>query len=83
MTRARFGDRMYDTGDVIQHVDQDRDLPNACQGFESALLDQLILTQCDMLVTSWSVYGDRAAYLRGKKNNLFSFRKGKVRKRRI
>ena len=80
LTRKRFGDMMYDTGGQIMHVDQQARMPNACQGFESALLDQLVLTHCDVLITSHSIFSQRASYLRGRPDNLFSFLKGKIQR---
>ena len=80
LTRQRFGHRMYDSGGEIIHVDQQARVPHACEGFESALLDQLILTYCDVLITSHSIFSQRASYLRGRSDNLFSFLKGKIRR---
>ncbi|KAK7096544.1 uncharacterized protein [Littorina saxatilis] len=79
LTRHRFGARMLDTGEEIVHVDgRSTAVQDVCHGFQSALLDQLILTRCDVLVTSHSIFSQRAAYLRGRSDNLYSFLKGKI-----
>lgn len=80
LARQRFGERMIDSGGDIIHIDQGKQLPNACRGFESALLDQHILSLCDVLVTSHSIFSQRAAYIRGTDEHLYSFLKGKVNK---
>ena len=78
MTRQRFGDNVTDTGGDIIHVDMQANLIGACNGFGYALLDQLIMTHCDVLVLSTSGFGLRAGFLRKKRDNLFIFRSRKV-----
>ncbi|KAK7089322.1 uncharacterized protein [Littorina saxatilis] len=83
MSRKKFGSAHHDTGGVILHVDKtrgDRDQERACLGFEYALLDQHVLTQCDVLVTSNSMFSARAALIRGTVENLFHFANGNVTK---
>lgn len=80
IAHQRFGEQAIDSGGEIIHIDQGKQLPNACRGFESALLDQHILSLCDVLVTSHSIFGQRASYIRGRNEDLYSFLKGKVTK---
>ena len=47
-----FTPRVISTGVKVMHVDKDRNLDGACQGFEGALLEQLILSSCDVLFIS-------------------------------
>lgn len=80
LSRARLGSFHHDAGGTILHVDKQRTDPDSCNGFESALLDQLVLTKCDILVTSNSMFSGRAAMIRGTNDNLFYFDKGEVKK---
>jgi len=52
---------------TISHIDYS----NSCEGHYSAILDQLALTQCDVLVLSFSGFGSLAAYLRGVDTGLY------------
>ena len=80
MSRARFGTAHHDTGGLILHVDQQRNYHHACKGFEYALFDQLVLTRCDVLVLSNSMFSWRAALIRGKNDGLFFYHDGVVKK---
>ena len=80
MTRHRFGGNVSDTGGVIIHVDRQARAKQACQGFGVAILDQLILTYCDVLITSSSGFSLVASYLRGTSKDLFTFQNGNIRK---
>ncbi|XP_070212692.1 uncharacterized protein [Littorina saxatilis] len=83
MSRKKFGSAHHDTGGLMTHVDKtrgDRDRDRACLGFEYTLLDQLVLTCCDVLVTSRSGFSERAALIRGSSENLFRFANGNVTK---
>jgi len=52
---------------TISHIDYS----NSCEGQYSAILDQLALTQCDVLVLSFSGFGSLAAYLRSVDTGLY------------
>ena len=80
MSRARFGSSHHDTGGAILHVDVQRHFRHACAGFQYALLDQLVLTRCDVLVTSDSMFSWRAALIRGESEGLFHYHDGVVKK---
>ncbi|KAK7477606.1 hypothetical protein BaRGS_00031154 [Batillaria attramentaria] len=71
MARDKFGDSVYMTGGSIMHVDKQASWPRACEAFDVALLEQLILTKCDVLVTSRSMFSQRAAAIRGTTKDLF------------
>lgn len=60
---------------TIVHIDRFHgvDEKTACQGFSDALLDQMLLTKCDVLVVSRSNFGGMAAYMRGNIGNLFMY----------
>uniref|UniRef100_A0A2C9L4T6 GT23 domain-containing protein n=1 Tax=Biomphalaria glabrata TaxID=6526 RepID=A0A2C9L4T6_BIOGL len=59
-----FGTQYIDYGGLISHIDRQRSDKDSCQGFESALLDQAILSLCDVLVISRSGFSIKAAHLR-------------------
>ncbi|KAK7486319.1 hypothetical protein BaRGS_00022489 [Batillaria attramentaria] len=71
MVKDEFGDSVYMTGGSIMHVDKQASWPRACEAFKVALLEQLILTKCDVLVTSKSMFSQRAAAIRGTTKDLF------------
>ncbi|XP_076452443.1 uncharacterized protein LOC143288061 [Babylonia areolata] len=71
---AKFGPRHRDTQAVLRHIDRQRSDPVICQAFEDAVVDQLILTRCDVLVVSpGSGYSSRAAMMRGTNRGLYDF----------
>ena len=80
LTRHRFGSNVSDTGGTIIHVERQARAKFSCPGFGVAILDQLILTHCDVLITSASGFSQVASYLRGSSKNLFTFQGGKIRK---
>uniref|UniRef100_A0A2C9KND1 Peptide-O-fucosyltransferase n=1 Tax=Biomphalaria glabrata TaxID=6526 RepID=A0A2C9KND1_BIOGL len=59
-----FGTQYIDYGGLISLIDRQRGDKNSCQGFESALLDQAILSLCDVLVISRSGFSIKAAHMR-------------------
>lgn len=61
--RKVFGNRFLDYGGKIMHIDRQRNERNACAGFESALLDQLILSVCDVLIVSRSGFSIHASLI--------------------
>lgn len=80
MAQERFGDQLRHTSGRIMHVDKQATLPNACEAFGDALLDQLILSKCDVLVTSRSIFSQRAAAIRGTVKDLYILYPRRVRK---
>lgn len=80
-SRKMFHAAHHDAGGRILHVDKQGLNKDACLGFESALLDQLVLLHCDILVTTNSMFSYRAALIRGTNNGLYHFDKGKLQPR--
>ncbi|XP_076467537.1 uncharacterized protein LOC143298553 isoform X1 [Babylonia areolata] len=79
-SRQWFGRNASDSGGNIIHIDRHRGgRDDACGGFGFAVLDQLILSKCDLLVVTNSGFGMRAAFIRGKSENLFRFTKKQVK----
>ncbi|XP_076438916.1 uncharacterized protein LOC143277862 isoform X2 [Babylonia areolata] len=72
---ARFGPRHHDSEAVLRHIDLQRSDPAICRALEGAVLDQLVLSRCDVLVVSQgSGFSSRAAMIRGTGDRLFVFR---------
>ena len=74
--RRRFGVELLDQGGSILHIDRQGTLLHACAAFETAILDQLALSQCDVLVMSHSGFSRHAAYLRHQHSGLFLLHHG-------
>ncbi|XP_076452233.1 uncharacterized protein LOC143287878 [Babylonia areolata] len=71
-SKARFGPHHHDTAAVLRHIDRQRSDPAICTALRDAILDQMILTRCDVLVVSrLSGFSRRAAMLRGSDRQLF------------
>ena len=67
-----FGDRFVRTEGEVVHVDKPgKDRRAACEGFTKVLVDQHLLSTCDVLVLSKSGLSRQAAYLRGTDRGLF------------
>ena len=67
-----FGDRFVRTDGQFVHVDKPgENRRKACDGFTKVLVDQYLLSTCDVLVLSRSGFGRQAAYLRGTDRGLF------------
>ncbi|XP_067682329.1 uncharacterized protein [Haliotis asinina] len=75
-SRRMFPKVVVDIDGPIVHVDLDTGA-KACEGFGKALLDQQILSTCDIFLMSYSGFGRVAAMLRGTDENLYSL-EGKV-----
>ncbi|KAK6187548.1 hypothetical protein SNE40_005546 [Patella caerulea] len=71
--KKTFGPRYFDTGGKIVHIDRQRWSKEACLGFETAILDQIILTSCDVLVASPSNFSVRAAMLKDLLKSIYMF----------
>lgn len=78
MARNQFGTKLLDHGGKIVHIDRQGRQLDACAGFESALLDQLVLSECHVLVMSQSGFSLHAAYLREHTGGLYILRNGAV-----
>ncbi|XP_050394316.1 uncharacterized protein LOC126812111 isoform X2 [Patella vulgata] len=71
--RRRFGDLFVDTGGTILHIDRQRNRNESCVGFETAILDQLALTKCDILIISASNFSIRGSMLKTVLENIYQF----------
>ncbi|XP_050408083.1 uncharacterized protein LOC126823338 [Patella vulgata] len=78
IVKQSFPDVVMDTEGVIAHVDQEKDQQKSCEGFKKVILDQHILSTCDVLVISYSGVGRHAAWVRGTPTDLFCFIGGNV-----
>nr|KAG5707270.1 hypothetical protein BaRGS_000044 [Batillaria attramentaria] len=76
--RERFGLRLVDSGGTIVHIDRQNSRLDACAGFESTIVDQLVLSTCRVLVISRSGFSRHAAYLRHKTDGLFILHQGAI-----
>ena len=77
-SRNKFGAAHHDTQSVILHIDQQRNSGGACQAFEDALLEQLILAHCDVTVLSRrSGFSRRAAMMHWPVSS-FEFHDGQI-----
>lgn len=76
-------------GDVI-HIDKLKDhtkkenttnvVPvDPCSGFEKVIADQYVLSKCDILLLTYSVFGKAAAYLRRSNNDLYLMENGTIK----
>ena len=79
LSRHLFGSNVWNTDGTVIHVGKQARVQQACPGFGVAILDQLSLTNCDVLITSASGFSQVASYLRGSSKKLFSFRGGNIR----
>ena len=75
-SRDKFGPAHHDTEGSIVHIDLQRKDPEVCQGFEDALLDQLVLSRCDVIIMPGSGFSRRAAIMGGPWKDVFQFSKG-------
>lgn len=73
----RFPRQITDTEGPIIHPVKSK-LKGICKGFTKMILDQYVLSKCDVLVISRSGYGKMAAYLRNTQQNVYYFDAGRV-----
>ncbi|KAK7087774.1 hypothetical protein V1264_021782 [Littorina saxatilis] len=78
-SRVRFGPAHHDTEGVILHIDTQKRRKDACQGFNDLIVEQLMLTHCDILVKSRSGFSRRAVMMRGGLQEIFVFRDADIR----
>ncbi|KAK3087018.1 hypothetical protein FSP39_000380 [Pinctada imbricata] len=75
--KRRFPKRFIDlTGPVI-HIDESED-DSVCSGFRKATMDFLFLSQCNVLLLTYSSFGSTASILRGNKDHQYCFQNGQV-----
>ncbi|CAL1544411.1 unnamed protein product, partial [Lymnaea stagnalis] len=77
-SRERFGDRLIDYGGKIIHIDRQRGDRKACAGFEVALMDQLVLSLCDVLVICKSGFSKYASYLSNTSEPVYILEGGQI-----
>uniref|UniRef100_A0A0B6ZPQ3 GT23 domain-containing protein n=1 Tax=Arion vulgaris TaxID=1028688 RepID=A0A0B6ZPQ3_9EUPU len=76
-------------GDII-HIDKMKELlrrenatdvvpSDPCLGFEKVIADQLVLSRCDILLLTYSVFGKAAAYLRRSNKDLYLMEGGVIK----
>lgn len=65
-------------GDIM-HIDKSHITEDACVGFEKVLADQYLLSMCDVLVLTYSVFGKSAAYMRRSNNDLYFMENGTIK----
>ncbi|XP_005096896.1 uncharacterized protein LOC101845916 [Aplysia californica] len=53
--------------------------PDTCAGFEKVIADQHVLSKCDILLLTYSVFGKAAAYLRRSNHDLFLMENGTIK----
>lgn len=77
-----FGDRLIRTEGRVVHMDRPNQIEKAgCDSFTKVLVDQHLLSTCDVLVVSKSNLSGQAAYLRGTDRGLYClFMNGQLEK---
>ena len=77
-----FGDRFVRTEGTVVHMDRPNQIEKAgCDSFTKVLVDQHLLSTCDVLVVSKSNLSGQAAYLRGTDRGLYClFMNGQLEK---
>ena len=59
--------------------DPNPSLSDPCSGFEKVIADQHVLSRCDTLLLTYSVFGKAAAYLRRSNNDLYLMENGTIK----
>lgn len=77
MVKNRFRGMVLEMPGPITHIDKSTG-KDICAGFVRAILDQIALSTCDVLVISESGLGKIAAFLRNTDDELYLFHNGKV-----
>ncbi|XP_005100706.3 uncharacterized protein LOC101857650 [Aplysia californica] len=73
-----FGTKLVEYGGKIMHIDRQRNQADACGGFEVALLDQLILSMCDVLVVSRSGFSIHASHVSNSTSPVYVLEGGNI-----
>ncbi|XP_060582889.1 uncharacterized protein LOC132739244 [Ruditapes philippinarum] len=80
-------DNSIKTNLSVQHIDiLDKNLKRqACEGLKDAVIEQLTLSICDILLISHGGFGGNAAYLRGIDTNLYKydFKSGRIKRKKL
>ncbi|XP_059147355.1 uncharacterized protein LOC131935081 [Physella acuta] len=77
-SRNFFGKRFIEYGATIKHIDRQRSGSEACDGFKWNILDQFILSLCDVLVISRSGFSIRASYINNSTDSTYILENGKI-----
>ncbi|XP_041375915.1 uncharacterized protein LOC121388585 [Gigantopelta aegis] len=78
-SKKLFPSNIVDTKGRILHVERYGKPEGLCEGVAKVLLDQRILSTCDVLVISRSGFAMIGAWMRTKLDDLYCFSKGKVK----
>ncbi|KAK7096305.1 uncharacterized protein [Littorina saxatilis] len=73
-----FPGQAVDVKGDIMHIDKTQ-VDDACLGFEKVLADQYLLSMCDVLVLTYSVFGKSAAYMRRSNHDLYFMENGTIK----
>lgn len=74
-----FPEQILDSKGKIIHVDfHKKSSSTICQGVEKVLLDQYILSNCDVLIHSRSNFGENAARLKKTHSEIYNFQNGRI-----
>ena len=73
-----FPGQAVDVKGEIMHIDKSK-VEDACVGFEKVLADQYLLSMCDVLVLTYSVFGKSAAYMRRSNHDLYFMENGTIK----
>lgn len=73
-----FGSLAVDVKGDIMHIDKSQ-VEDGCVGFEKVLADQYLLSTCDVLVLTYSVFGKSAAYMRRSNHDLYFMENGTIK----
>ncbi|CAL1530893.1 unnamed protein product [Lymnaea stagnalis] len=73
-----FGNRFVEHGGKITHIDRQRRGDDVCGGFETVLIDQLILSLCDVLIVSKSGFSIRASFMRDSSEQVYILENGDI-----
>ncbi|XP_059154466.1 uncharacterized protein LOC131939954 [Physella acuta] len=74
-----FGKRFLEYGAQIKHIDRQRSGSDACDGFKWTLVDQFILSLCDVLVMSPSGFSLGAYYTSNSTDTTYILGDGKIK----
>ncbi|ESP01016.1 hypothetical protein LOTGIDRAFT_172851 [Lottia gigantea] len=76
--RRRFGKRYFDSEGKILHIDRQKGMDADCLGFETAVVDQIILSKCKVLIVSKSGFSELAASIRNDPKELYKFQRSNI-----
>jgi hypothetical protein len=76
--KKEFPSQILDTEGAIRHIEKGKKNEEMCSAFEKVLVDQNILSRCDVLMISKSGLARIAAYVRGDAHATYCLHKGKI-----